>query len=733
MRHSANRARAAALVGFLALGAPASAQIPSLAEARRLVQENPDLVREQILQSGLTEAEIRARLTAAGIPATALDAFLNGQAGDLSGALDSNALTALRTLGMAVETADGLEFVRTATGLQTRDSVATDETGFRTFGLDVFRRATSRFQPLLSGPTSDDYRVGPGDGMVLVLTGEVQLAHELEVTREGFVLIPDVGQVRVANLTMAAMRGLLRERLSRAYSGISRGTTSFDVTITRLRTIQVYVTGHVNQPGAYQLASVATAMNALYAANGPTDLGNLRRVLIRRRSGEEISLDLYPYLLTGDISGDVGLEQGDNVFVPLKDRRVQLRGAVVQPAIYEMAADEDLWDVLGAAGGFAPQADRRRITIHRVVRPSQRGPGQTDRIAIDLPLAASDDPSSTNHLGGVIIPPVGLQDGDSIVVGSVSPLSGGYYVTITGMVAGPNRFPWREGMTLRDLVLLARGPIVGADLRAAEVSRLPDDRDSGELADLLRVPLDSSYLSNRDAQGRYVGPPGLAFPPPGASPEFTLEPFDQVAILRQPDFAMPTTVKITGEVSVPGEYTLLRKDDRVTDLVTRANGLLPTGYPEGARLYRSLDSLGRIDLDLPAAMSRPGEAADLTLQPGDSLHVPVYSPTVVVRGAVNSPVSVLYREGEDWDYYIANAGGYRNDADKGRASVRYANGLAQTRSRFLLWSHYPTPGPGSQILVPSKDPADKLDTRGLIADLVAIVGSITTVIVVSRR
>ena len=104
-----------------------------------------------------------------------------------------------------------------------------------------------------------------------------------------------------------------------------------------------------------------------------------------------------------------------------------------------------------------------------------------------------------------------------------------------------------------------------------------------------------------------------------------------------------------------------------------------------------------------------------------------------VTGAVNSPVTVVYRQGEGLDYYIASAGGYRSDADKGRVSVRYANGLARTRSKFLLWSSYPEPGPASEISVPAKDPADRFDTRGLITDLVAILGSLTTVIVVLVR
>ena len=714
----------------------ASAQIPTAEEVRQLAQESPDLVRQQLLQSGLSEQQIRLRIRAAGLPADIFDGYYPSDPTDAAIGFDGDAINALEALGISAETADGLELVPVTAGMQPgadRQQILVN--GLPIFGLDVFTRASSQFQPLLSGPVPDDYLVGPGDQLVLMVTGEIELARELVVSREGFLLVRDVGRISVANLTMADLRILLRARLANSYSGITRGTVFVDVTITQLRTIQIYVTGEVAQAGAYQLASVATVTNALYAAGGLTVMGSLREIKVQKRSGVEVSLDLYPYLLNGDVSGDVILEQGDVVFVPVKGRRVQLRGSVVRPAYYELDADDDLIDVLNEARGFTSEANRQRVTIHRVVRPSERGPGLSDRIAIDLGLTPSKDPGEPGHVGGIIIPPIGLQDGDSIVVDQVVDVRDGYYVSITGMVAAPDTLPWREGMTIRDLLLLARGPTVGADLRTAEVSRLPDQRGLGELADALMVPLDSSYISQsqRAPDGRYVGPPGVIFPPAGSSPEFILQPFDQVLILRQPEFEMPQSVTITGEVSVPGEYTLLTKNDRLADLISRANGLLDTGYPEGARFFRPQDGLGRINVDLPTALDDASDQANILLQPGDSLHIPEYSPTVVVAGAVNSPVTVLYREGEDFDYYLAGAGGYRNDADRGRVSVRYANGLAQTRSKFLFWSSYPTPGPGSLVTVPEKDLADRIDTVGLVTNLVAILGSLTTVIVVLVR
>ena len=190
---------------------------------------------------------------------------------------------------------------------------------------------------------------------------------------------------------------------------------------------------------------------------------------------------------------------------------------------------------------------------------------------------------------------------------------------------------------------------------------------------------------------------------------------------------------ITGEVPVPGRYTVTTTRDRVSDLISRAGGILPSGHVEAARLIRSQDGLGRIDLDLAVALANPDATNNVLLQPGDSLHIPEYSPTVVVQGAVNSPVTVLWQEGQDFDHYIAAAGGFRSDADEGRTSVRLANGLAQTRSKFLLWSSYPTPDAGSTISVPARDPTDRFDKVQFTSNLVAILGSLATLAIVIDR
>jgi protein involved in polysaccharide export with SLBB domain len=558
----------------------------------------------------------------------------------------------------------------------------------------------------------------------------VELTYALPVTREGFVLIPQVGQVFVSNLTLDQLRDQLFTRLGRVYSGVRRTnpTTHFDISVANVRANQVYVTGEVNQPGAYQISSLGTALTALYAAGGVTDRADMRQVAIRRNAQLVATLDLYDYLLRGDTKRDVRLETGDVVFVPAHGLRAQVTGAVSRPAIYAIRPSETLRDLLLAAGGFRPDAALQRITIHRYLPANERRPPAPGRAAVDVALVATD----TGGVNGVVVPPVTLVDGDSVAVDSLPPVDSQYTVGVAGMVNKPGVFPWRAGLTLRELMMLARGPRVGAYLKEAEIARLPTDRSTGQLATTIRVSLDSTYLLDRDSLGRYVGPPGLPFAAGGA-PEVTLEPFDNVLILRQPDFDYQRTVSVSGEIRYPGVYSLRTKSDRLSDVIARAGGLTNQAYGEGIRFVRQQNQVGRINVDLARALRDTASPANVILQPGDSINVPEYQPSVKVSGAVNSPGSVLWQRGASLNYYLSAAGGFAQHADKGAVSVRFANGEVRTR-RHGLFGGEPKPGPGSEVLVPAEDPsARRTDYVALFGAIAQILASVVTIAVVATK
>jgi polysaccharide export outer membrane protein len=282
-------------------------------------------------------------------------------------------------------------------------------------------------------------------------------------------------------------------------------------------------------------------------------------------------------------------------------------------------------------------------------------------------------------------------------------------------------------------MLLARGPRIGAYLNEAEIARLPTDRSAGQLATTIRVPLDSTYLLDRDSLQTYIGPPGLSYPGSGA-PEVVLEPFDNVLILRQPDFDFQRAVAVTGEVRYPGVYSLRTKNDRLSDVIARAGGLTPQAYADGIRFYRAENNVGRINVELSRALRDSLSAANVILQPGDSINIPEYQASVKVSGAVNSPGSVLWRRGANLDYYISAAGGFAQRADKGHVSVRLANGEVRTKHGGLFSRSAAKPGPGSEVFVPAEDPsARKTDYVALFGAIAQILASAVTIAVVATK
>ena len=719
---------------------PVLAQVPSLpppGQAAQVLQQavtaNPslsNLITAKLQASGMTPDQIRARLSAAGYSPNLLDSYMPGAATGQNLNPGAQELSAIQALGLPplVISAGTLAVDTGVIARAARMAAESLATGRYVFGVDVFSRSQTLFMPLLSGPVPPDYQVGPGDELVLILTGEVELSYDLPVTREGFIVVPQVGQIYVANQTLDQLRDLLYAKLGRVYSGVRRGAgarTQFTLSVANVRANQIYVVGEVNQPGAYQISALGTVLSALYAAGGVTDRANLRTIGVQRAGKTVATFDLYDYLLRGDSRNDIRLQTGDVVFVGVHGLRAQITGAVIRPAIYEMKGSETLADLLKDAGGFKANAAKRRLAVYRILPYPETPPGPLYRTTIDVPLQAGPD----SVIGA---PALALEPGDSVVVDSIGPLEHGLYVGIAGMVRKPGAYAWHPGMTLRDLVLLARGPMVGADLTQAEIARLPAQRTEGELATTLRVPLDSSYLYERDSSGRYIGAPGLAFPKPGAA-EVALEPYDNVLIFRQPDFELQRTVTIVGEVKFPGTYSLKSKTDHLADLVMRAGGLTPQAYAEGIRFIRDASGVGRINVDLSQALRDTTSGANLILQPDDSIFIPEFEPTVKILGAVNAPGSVLWAQGQSLSDYINAAGGFSYTADEGRVAVRYANGEVKTKHHFLFFHSSPKPGPGSEVTVPTKDLSHPTDYVALFGSIAQVLASSLAIVLLATK
>ena len=838
-------------------------QRPSPQDAEALLRSNPELaaqVRSRLRDSGLTPEQVRARLRAEGYPEDLLDSYLQpGTAADTATVADPRVAAALRALAVTPDSLDpdldprrnrldrvsdrplraeircdtlakaapanteslplDARIAAAARGPELKCTswdgrpVAPPDSGRAVFGLDLFASRTSQFDPNMAGPVDASYKLGAGDQIVLLLTGEVELAHRLDVTREGFVFIPQVGQLHVANLTVQQLDDLLYRVLGRVYPGVRRGanaSTHFSISVARLRSLQVFVAGDVVRPGSYRVSAAGTALTALYAAGGPTPNGSLRRVEIRRGGKLVDALDIYDYIVRGDATHDPRLESGDVIFVPIRGPSVRVVGEINRPGTYELRPGESLADVVHTAGGFRPTATPSHVQIERIVPARERRDGGAARIVLDVSTYATRAANGDGSAGEDTVQ-VALEDGDLVrvfaipdrvrnritVAGNVwQPGSQGFapnlrlsdaiaragglradaylgevlvtrtlgdstrvqlrsalradgtatqdialapddeirvfsltefrakrQVALTGAGKKSGRVSNREGMTLRDLILLAGGLDESAYLGEAEIARMPENRAAGATAQTVRVRLDSTYLFGSAATAT-----------PETRNEFVLRPDDQVLILRQPDWLPPRSVVLSGEVRFPGRYTLERRGERLRTLLQRAGGLTANADSAGIVFQRPRDGVGRIGVDLPRALHDPRSVDDLVLQDGDSIHIPAYSGVVTVAGAVNAPITLAYVRGANIDYYIRAAGGPSRVGDVSRAYVTNASGRVETvRRHRMLPDDVPTPGPGSKVVVPERPANDGAGWSRNLPVVASIIGSLVTLAAVLVR
>jgi polysaccharide biosynthesis/export protein len=833
-------------------------QLPSPDQAQELLQ-NPQVIeqlRQRLEQSGLTPDQVRSRLRAAGYPENLLDDYLQGadttrpalfgprtlDAAKALGVLSQSQVDSLATVDSLGAMSDSLRAVLDSVQRLRADSARADSladsvavlrgAGLKIFGIETFRRATTRFQPSQAGPVDENYRLGPGDVLVLILTGDVERSYTLDVNREGFVVIPQVGQVFAANLTLAQLQDQLYGRLGRVYSGVRRtpnATTRFQLSLAKLRNIQIYVAGDVVRPGAYQMSAAGTVLTALYAAGGPTTNGSFRHVEVRRGRALVDSLDLYEYLLHGSNPTDIRLQTGDVVFVPVHGGFASVTGKVVRPSVYELRPGETLRDAIAYAGGFDPAAVQTRVTIHRILPADTRGPGGRARVVIAVgaeqfaggvapavPMSAGDSVtvyavadrqrgfvtvrgnvwvegqvgftpgmklSEAIRLAGgpkpdVYLPRIlvtrmredstyvqlrsafadstgriqddlPLEDQDEVQVFARTTFRPQLYVAIVGAVRRPGRVPYREGMTMRDAILLADGLAQDAQLQA-EIARLPENRPPGALAQTVPVALDSTFLFDR-------GGTAAAPSPAGDTP---LPPYDNVLVLRQGEFSLQRSVVITGQVKSPGRYSLRSKTERLAEIIARAGGLTPEAYAGGIQFYRNYDGARptgkdrlpliagsaprdssarglpeRVGIDLPRVLRDPKFRDNIIVAGGDSIHIPEFNPIVMVQGAVNSPGPVAYTPGKSLDWYVDAAGGYTQTGDQRRAYVTQPNGDREgVRRKAVFADKVPRPAPGAVVFVPTKtaqEPGSNL--VGIIGTAAQLLGALVTLIVVARQ
>lgn len=612
------------------------------------------------------------------------------------------------------------------------------------------------------GAVGRDHILGPGDHIVVSLWGDREKQYDLSLDNGGKVFMEGIGQVALAGMSLAEAQAALKQRLSKVYSGISRGTAHVDLTLGKAGPVKIFVLGEVKLPGGFVLTGNSSILTAMYFAEGPTDIGTVRNLQLTR-GGKKIPLDLYRYLIHGESLNPDLLRDGDILYSGRAAALVEIMGDVGRPATYELKKGEGVKDLLEFAARLNPTAASHKMTLQRIL-PG----GQVGYVELENPQ---------DYLTGKAN--MELQDGDRILVERSSEQSRNF-LTVSGPVKYPGIYSADGVGSVKELIRKAGGLREDAFLGRVHVVRLNPDGssqlfayslDSAETESISLLPRDNIILySMKDMYvpdsvevagavfnpGRFEFREGMSAKDlvmqaggflseheegrlvifrgdsreqkveqvvlatePGLSKSahnFPLEPRDFVHVPVDPRWYSKEIVILEGLFQRPGKYALLHPGEKLSSVIRRAGGFKPNAYVEGGRFFRFRDSVGRVGVDIRKAVKSPKSLANIPMVGGDSIYIPTRLNTVKVIGEVGFETSLLYDEGATVLHYIERAGGFTRRSEKDRVVVQYANGETGRDGYFNR-----KPDAGSTIYVPQGPEPKPTDW---IAGINALLGTV---------
>ena len=488
------------------------------------------------------------------------------------------------------------------------------------FGHNLFSGTPSTFPPITAMPVSDDYIIGPGDEVRVLMWGRLDSAYAVAVDNEGIINFPKIGPLTVAGLTYGETKELIGQK-TEAITGVN-----VHISMGKLRTIQVFVLGEVRNPGVVTVSSLATIANALLTSGGPTSLGSLRHVQLKRQGQVISTVDFYSFLLKGDTSSDVRLMPTDVVFVPKAGPMVAISGNVRRAAVYELKEDGTLKVALELAGGLTPRAFNQRIQIERA---------SENRFQVVLDISYEEFQRKR---------PTPLQDGDHVHIFSILP-STVNAVYLYGNVLRPGQYAYKPGLKLRDILPDLESLAVDTHFDYALIKRYRFRDMESEL-----VPFDLGQLLMEGDNTQNM----------------PLMALDEIYVFSKWMFEDRSFATAKGEVRRPGRYLI--DDMTIKDLILKSGDLTDNVYlPKGEIIRVDADRRKKtIYFDVSAAMD--GDPShNLRLRDEDQMIIhsiweEQWRAFVTVRGEVKKADSYVLTEDMDLRDLIFKAGSFTRDA-----------------------------------------------------------------------
>ena len=675
----------------------------------------------------------------------------------------------------------------------------------RVFGYDFFQNPKISFAPTINVPTPESYIINTGDELLVEVWGAAESSTTQKVDNQGNIILPMVGKVHVGGLNFVEAKARINTALRKIYAGISAPEGSYakvytGVSIANIRTVKVNIIGEVEAPGTYSLSALSTVINALYASGGPTENGSFRNIQVVRGGKTIAHLDIYNFLLKGSQEGNINLNDQDVIIVPPYKNQVEVIGFVKREGIYEIKEGEKLSSLVDYFGGFKSNAYKDIMVVERIVgakREVKEVPfSDAGKFAMQggdklLVHKLSDIYHNRISITGAVYQPgnyaysegmtvldlidkaagvreeaylnrailfrsidhvdkqrlnfslkdllekkqtIALQPNDSLHIYGRDSLIAKPMVRIEGAVRKPQKFAYAKGLYPADLIIMAGGFIEGADQTQVQVARQLNDANFKTISKVYTVSLSKE-----------------------GGDSIALEPNDIVTVRYEKGYVPQQVVKIEGEVSFPGFYAILTKEERISSLIERSGGLAPYAYVEGATLVRKKDknekddkaqekqlkklkktdkdltlietkeeentpeaSEYRVGINLKKIMENKNSYQDLVLKDGDVLIIPSEKQTVEVKGLVLAPSLVRYEKGKSTRSYINSAGGFSDNAQKKSVYVVYANGDVKGTSRFLFFRSYPKVAPGALVIVPETPEKKSLSTTETVSVMTAL-------------